>query len=75
VVDGVVAQRLPGVDVSPVTDCVINVASASEILGLASASVTGVTAQTAQTAIEIATRREALTCIGENSTRLLGVAI
>ena len=37
-VDGAVRQYLPGVNVSPYTDCVINNATTSELLQLASAA-------------------------------------
>lgn len=71
VVNGVVAERLPGVNAAPVTDCIIDAASASEILTIAGASVTGVTPTTADLVIEIAARPEAVTCIAENSLVLL----
>ena len=71
VVNDVMKQRFPGINIAPVTDCVIDAASAGEILGLARASVTQVTTQTAETVIEISTRREAVRCYAENGLPLL----
>ena len=42
VVNGIVAQRFPGVTVAPVTDCIIDAASAGEIITIARDSVGGV---------------------------------
>ena len=72
VVNGVVQDRFPGVNAAPVTDCIIDAASASEILSIAGASVTGVTDKTASLVVEIAQRPQAVTCIAENSLTLLG---
>ena len=63
VVNTVVAENLPGVDVAPVTDCIIDAASASEILDIAAASATGVTDATASNVLGIAQRPEAVECI------------
>ena len=73
VVNGVVADKFPGVNAAPVTDCIINAASAGEIISIAEASVTGVTQSTAQDVLAIAQRPEAVQCIAENSLTLLGV--
>lgn len=72
VVNTVVAQRFPGVNAAPVTNCVIDAASAGEILQIAGASVTGVTPETTQQVIAIAQRPEAVQCIAQNSLTLLG---
>ncbi len=72
VVNGVVANKFPGVNAAPVTDCIIDAASASEIISIAGASVTGVDENTVQQVIEIAGRPEAVQCIAENSLTLLG---
>ena len=72
VVNGVVEDRFPGVQAAPVTDCIIDAASAGEILSIASASVTGVTEDTARDVIEIAQRPDAIECIARNSISLLG---
>lgn len=72
VVNGVVEQSMPGVNAAPVTDCIIDAASASEILSIAGATVTGVTDKTVNQVLEIAQRRKAVKCIAENSLILLG---
>lgn len=72
VVNGVVQDKFPGLKAAPITDCIIDAASAGEIISIASASVTGITESTAETVLEIARRPEAVTCIAENSIKLLG---
>ncbi|RKF16008.1 succinate dehydrogenase [Roseovarius spongiae] len=72
VVNGVVQQRFPGVNAAPVTDCIIDAASAGEILSIARASVSGVTDETARDVIAIAQRPEAVECIARNSLALMG---
>lgn len=72
VVNTVVGQRFPGLNTAPITDCVIDAASAGEIIQIASASVSGVTSETAQQVIAIAQRPEAVQCIAQNSLTLLG---
>lgn len=72
VVNGVVEDKFPGVNAAPVTDCIIDAASAGEIISIAGASVTGVTASTVDTVLEIARRPEAVKCVAENSLSLLG---
>ena len=72
VVNGVVETRFPGVNAAPVTDCIIDQASASEIISIAGASVTGVTQSTVEQVVEIARRPEAVQCIAQNSLTLLG---
>ena len=72
VVNGVVEARLPGVNVAPVTDCIIDAASAPEILSIARASVTGVSDSTVNLVLEISQRPESVTCIAENSLLLVG---
>ena len=70
VVNGVVEDKFPGVKVAPVTDCVIDAASASEIISLGSASVTGVTQSTVEQVVEIAGRPDSVNCIAENGLSL-----
>ncbi len=72
VVNEVMQARFPGLNIAPITDCVIDAASAGEILGLARASVTEITTETAETVIEISTRPEAVQCYAENGLTLLG---
>ena len=71
VVNGVVEQRFPGLNARPVTDCIIDAASAGEIIEIAGASVTGVTQSTVEQVVEIAARPEAVNCIADNSLTLL----
>jgi predicted ThiF/HesA family dinucleotide-utilizing enzyme len=72
VVNSVVTQRFPGVNPAPVTDCIIDAASAREIIQIAGASVSGLTPETAQQVITIAQRPEAVQCIARNSLTLWG---
>lgn len=72
VVNTVVADRFPGLNAAPVTDCIIDAASAGEIISIAGASVSGVTPAVAQDVLDIAQRPEAVQCIAENGLTLLG---
>jgi len=67
----VVANRFPGANAAPVTDCIIDAASAGEILSLAGASVTGVTQNTINMVVDIAARPQAVSCLARNSLSLL----
>ena len=67
----VVVNRFPGANVTPVTDCIIDAASAGEILSLAGASVTGVTQSTINMVIDIAARPDTASCLARNSLSLL----
>lgn len=71
VVNTVVENNFPGVDATPVTDCVIDAASAQEILSIAADSVTGVQPDTAALVLEIAQRPDAVQCITRNALQLL----
>ena len=73
VVNGVVQNKFPGVNAAPVSDCIIEAASAGEIISIASASVTGVNQSTVETVLEIGQRPEAVKCITQNSISLLSV--
>ncbi|WP_281856667.1 succinate dehydrogenase [Litoreibacter halocynthiae] len=59
----VLAKRFPGVPLEPATDCVIDNASAGEILKLARAGVTGLGPEETQLVIEIATRPDTIECL------------
>ena len=72
-VNTVVTNRFPGVNPAPVTDCIIDAASANEILRLAGATVTGVTQATAEEVLEIAQRPDDITCYTRNSIALMGL--
>ncbi|MEZ5716092.1 MAG: succinate dehydrogenase [Paracoccaceae bacterium] len=69
-VNAVVAQEFPGVDATPVTDCVIDNASAQEILQIAGSSATGATGEVTQMVLQIAQRRETVTCIAGQGVAL-----
>ncbi len=71
VVNGVVSDRFPGMNAAPVTDCIIDAASANEIISIAGASVVGVTQSTVEEVLEIAQRPDAVKCIAQNSIPLL----
>ena len=73
VINGVVASRFPGMNVTPVTECVIDNASANEIITMAGAAVTGVTATTVTQVVEIAQRPETVSCIASNGLGLLTI--
>jgi len=70
VVNGVVAQRFPGVNVAPMTDCVIDNASRFEIFDIAKAGATGITPATVETVTTIATRPATVQCISNNGLGL-----
>ena len=65
-INPVLARNFPGVPLEPASDCVIDNASASEILRLARASVTGVSPEDTALIIEIATRPDTITCLLED---------
>jgi hypothetical protein len=72
VVNTEVTRRFPGVNPAPVTDCVIDAASASEIIRIAGASVTGITPEISDEVVTIAQRLESVQCIARNGLVLLG---
>ncbi|WJY21967.1 succinate dehydrogenase [Fontisubflavum oceani] len=67
VVNGIVAERFPGINAAPVTDCVIDNASAQEILSVAQAAVLGVNDQTVNTVTSILQRPDTIRCIAQNA--------
>lgn len=72
VVNGVVEDKFPGVNAAPITDCIIDNASVSEILTISKAAVIGVQPDTVDTVVAISQRPETATCIAKNSLKLLG---
>ena len=69
----VLEERLPGIPVEPATNCVIDNATAKEILSLAADAVTGPTANTVEIVSDILARPETLTCLAtEGLPPLLG---
>lgn len=73
VVNGVVAERFPGVNAAPVTDCIIDNASAGEILTIAGAAITGPDAGTVELVSEIAQRPDTITCIAQNGLAIIAL--
>ena len=71
VVNGVVESRLPGVDVSGATDCIIDNASLGEVFSIAKASVTGPDEETVTTILDIAKRPETAKCLVSATLALL----
>lgn len=63
VVNGIVASRYPGVDASVATDCIIDNASASEIVSIGQAALVGTTDATTSLVLEIAQRPDTVSCI------------
>ncbi len=57
------APEVPAEKVTPFSDCIIDNASSSEILSLASDAVGGVDQGTADLVLEIATRPDTLKCL------------
>ncbi len=70
-VNGVVAERFPGVNAAPVTDCIIEEATAQEILQIAASYTTGATGEVTQMVLQIAQRPAAATCMALNGAALL----
>lgn len=65
-VNAEVAQRFPGVNVTPISNCVINNASAQEILTIAGGTAFGDTATASTTVGTILQRPETLQCASGN---------
>ena len=72
VVNNVVASKFPGVDATPVTDCIIDNATGAEILTIAEAAVVGTTQVTTDLVVGIAQRPETVRCTASN---MLGVSL
>jgi len=62
-VNAVVQDRMPGINVEPVSDCIIDNATRGELLALAGTAVTGVTRTTVSTVVEISGRPDTVVCI------------
>ncbi len=67
----VLEERLPGVPIEPATDCIIDNASAGELLSLAADAVTGPTANTVEIVSDIATRPETVRCLATEGLPVL----
>ncbi len=64
VVTNVIAQRFPGVNAAPFSDCIIDNASDQEILNIATGALTGPDEATVQIILNIARRPATVQCIG-----------
>lgn len=73
VINGLVAERMPGLNAAPITDCIIDSASTAEILTIGQAAVTGVTPATTTLVFEIAQRPDTVACISTSSLSALGL--
>lgn len=67
----VLEERFPGVPLEPATDCIIDNATANEILTLAADAVTGPTASTVEIVGNIAARPDAIRCLAEEGLPVL----
>ena len=67
----VLAEQFPGVPLEPAVDCVIENATAQEILNLAADSVTGPTASTVEITTRIVSRPETIRCLAEDGLPVL----
>jgi hypothetical protein len=72
VVNGIVAERFPGVNAAPYTDCIIDNATTGEILTVASASRTGVTEDTVRLVLDVAVRPETVRCLTRTAPVRIG---
>jgi hypothetical protein len=67
----VLAERFPGIPLERATDCVIDNASAREILILAADAVTGPTASTVEIVLDIVQRPATIQCLAEDGLPVL----
>ena len=75
VVNQILADRLPGVNTAPYTDCIIDNATTEEIISVAAAAGTGVTAMTVDTVLAVARRPATLNCLAATQPGLVGVPL
>jgi hypothetical protein len=75
VVNGVVQTRFPGVNAAPLTDCIIDNASPSEIFQIGQAALLGTTQATTSLILEIASRPDTVRCGLNNSLGLQGLGL
>lgn len=66
VIRPILADRFPGVPLEPLTDCVIDNASAAELFGLAQTGLTGLTPDAFTTILAIAQRPGTLQCLASD---------
>ena len=70
-VNPVIAARFPGVPLAPTTDCIIDNASAGEILQLASAAGSGANDTATRIVLDVAARPDTIHCIATNGLPVL----
>ena len=70
VVNSAVQARFPGVDARPLTDCIIDNASSSEIIQIAEGALVGTNQATTDLIVEIAERPDTIRCTVNNSLGL-----
>ena len=67
----VVAARFPGVPLEPATNCIIDNASANEIIALASAAGTGANDTATRIVLDVAQRPDTIRCIATEGLPVL----
>ncbi len=65
------AQRFPGIPLEPATACVINAASATEIVTLATLARQGATETSTRIVLDIARRPDTLNCLATDGLPVL----
>lgn len=75
VVNGVVSSRFPGVNAAPYTDCIIDNASAAEILQIGASAATGTNEATTQLVVDVAQRPETLKCMANDQLGAFGLQL
>ena len=70
-VNPVLAQRFPGIPLEPATNCVINNATAPEIISLATSARGGVTDASTRLVLDIARRPDTLNCLATEGLPVL----
>ncbi len=70
-INGQVAQKFPGMNAAPITDCIVDAASGEEIAMIAASAATGGTAASTEMILRIAQRSEANACIMDNGMSML----
>ena len=75
VVNTAVQARFPGVDARPLTDCIIDNATSSEIIQIAQGALVGANEATTNLIVRIAERPATIRCALNNSLGLNGVTL
>lgn len=70
-VNPIIATRFPGVPLEPATNCVIDNASASEIVTLATSAGSGANDAVARLALDIASRPATIQCLATDGLPVL----